>query len=241
MRLILCVIFWILVSIISIPLYLLELIFHKVSPGLEHRLAQFMTIMAFKIWLFFAGTKLTVTGIEEVPFDRPCMFVSNHRGFFDIIVLISLLKCPVFIVAKKELKYLPCINFWMFFLRCLFLDRNDLKSNVEVVKTGIQQIKSGLSVYIMPEGTRNKGEGILKFHEGSFKYSTRTGAPIVPVVMTGTAEIFEQQFPWIKKSHVTVDFLEPVYPDKMEKDELKHIGAYVHDKMESALEKRMKM
>lgn len=239
MRLILCVIFWILVSIISIPLYLVALILRLINTKAEHSFAQFVTITAFKIWLFFSGTKITVTGIEKVPFDKACMFVSNHRGFFDIIVLISLMKSPVFIVAKKEIKYLPCVNFWMIFLHCLFLDRKNPKSNVEVVKTGIKQIKDGLSVYIMPEGTRNKGEGILKFHEGSFKYSTRTGAPVVPVVMTGTYEIFEQQFPWIKKSHVTVDFLDPVYPDSMDREQQKHIGAYVHDIMESALEKRM--
>lgn len=241
MRLILCVIFWILVSIISIPLYLIELIFHWANPKLEHGFAQLVTIIAFKTWLFLAGTTIEITGIEKVPWDRPCMFVSNHRGFFDIIVLISLMKCPVFIVSKKELKMLPCINIWMYFLKCLFLDRNDVKSNVEVIKTGIQQIKDGLSLYIMPEGTRNKGKGLLKFHEGTFKYSTRTGAPIVPVVMTGTAEIFENQLPWIKKSHVTVDFLDPLYPDSLEKEQVKHIGAYVHDIMENTLEKREKI
>lgn len=241
MRLILCVIFWILVSVISIPLYVVELIFHWTNPKLEHGFAQLVTIMAFKIWLFFAGTTIEITGIEKVPWDRPCMFVSNHRGFFDIIVLISLMKCPVFIVAKKELKMLPCINIWMYFLKCLFLDRKDVKSNIEVIKKGIQQIKDGLSLYIMPEGTRNKGKGLLRFHEGTFKYSTRTGAPIVPVVMTGTAEIFENQLPWIKKSHVTVDFLDPLYPDSLEKEQVKHIGAYVHDIMENTLEKREKI
>lgn len=241
MRLILCVIFWILVSIISIPLYPVALILRLTNPKAEHGFAQFITIAAFKVWLFISGAKIEVTGIENVPFDKACMYVSNHRGFFDIIVLVSLMKSPIFMVSKKELKYLPCVNFWMIFLRCLFLDRKDLKNNVEVVKTGIKQIKDGLSVYIMPEGTRNKGTGILKFHEGSFKYSTRTGAPIVPVVMTGTAEIFEQQFPWIKKSHVTVDFLPPIDPESMDKEHKKQIGAYVHDIMESALEKRMKM
>lgn len=241
MRLIICVIYWILVSVISIPLYPVAFILRLTNPKAEHAFAQFITVIAFKTWLFFSGAKIEVTGIENVPADKTCMYVSNHRGFFDIIVLVSLIKSPVFIVAKKELKYLPCVNFWMFFLRCLFLDRKNPKSSVEVVKTGIQQIKDGLSVYIMPEGTRNKGEGILKFHEGSFKYSTRTGAPVVPVVMTGTAEIFEQQFPWIKKSYVTVDFLPPVYPDSMDREQQKRIGAYVHDIMESALEKRMKM
>ena len=102
----------------------------------------------------------------------------------------------------------------------------------------MEQVKEGLSVFIMPEGTRNKGNGLLEFHEGSFKYAQRTGCPVVPAIMTGTAEVLEQQAPWIKKSTITLDFLPPIYPDQLDKEDKKKMGKYVHDIMETALEER---
>ena len=95
MRTIIAVLFWILVSIISIPLYLVELVVRCFSRDLEYKIAHWVTVTAFKVWLFIAGTKLTVTGMEKIPKDVKAMqFVSNHRGFFDIIALTSVLPVP---------------------------------------------------------------------------------------------------------------------------------------------------
>lgn len=238
MRLIISVIALILIAIISIPLYLIEFIIGLFSYPLEHRIAQWITVAAFRMWIFISGSKVTVTGLENIPKDGPVEFVANHRGYFDILVLYSYIPKQTFIVAKKELKKFPCINVWMMILKCHFLDREDVRGSVEIIKKGVEQVKEGLSVFIMPEGTRNKGNGLLEFHEGSFKYAQRTGCPVVPAIMTGTAEVLEQQAPWIKKSTITLDFLPPIYPDQLDKEDKKKMGKYVHDIMETALEER---
>lgn len=240
MRLILSLIFLLVTSILSIPLYLIEVLIGLFSYPLEHRIAQAITVAAFRVWIFISGSKVTVTGLENIPKDGPVEFVANHRGYFDILVLYSYIPKQTFIVAKKELRLFPCINLWMMILKCHFLDRNDVRGSVEIIKKGVQQVKDGMSVFIMPEGTRNKGEGLLEFHEGSFKYAQRTGCPVVPAIMTGTAEVLEQQAPWIKKSNITLDFLPPVYPDQLDKEDRKRMGQYVHDLMEPALAERCK-
>ena len=42
------------------------------------------------------------------------------------------------------------------------------------------------------------------------KIAEKSGCPIIPVAITGTAEIFESHIPWVKKSRVTVTFGEPI-------------------------------
>ena len=67
-------------------------------------------------------------------------------------------------------------------------------------------------MWIFPEGTRCKAEDpteLLGFKEGSLKIAEKSGCPVVPVAITGTAEILEQHFPFIRPSHVTMEFGEP--------------------------------
>lgn len=90
----------------------------------------------------------------------------------------------------------------MRYLHCLFLDRKDIKKGLKTILTGIDLIKSGISVCIFPEGTRNRNESdldLLDFHEGSFRLATKTDCLIVPIAMNNTVSIFEKQFPKIRK------------------------------------------
>ena len=67
---------------------------------------------------------------------------------------------------------------------------------------------------------------MLPFHEGSFKIATRAKCPIIPIAMNNTAEIFEAHFPRIKPCHVVLEYGKPIYPDQLDKEDLKHLGAY---------------
>ena len=78
--------------------------------------------------------------------------------------------------AKKEMEKVPLLSTWMKRLHCLFLDRNDLKQGLKTILTAIEKVKSGISICIFPEGTRNKNEDeldMLPFHEGSFKIAAK--------------------------------------------------------------------
>lgn len=71
----------------------------------------------------------------------------------------------------------------MRYLHCLFLDRKDIKQGLKTILTAIEKIKSGISICIFPEGTRNKNKDeleLLPFHEGSFKIASKSGCAIHP-------------------------------------------------------------
>ena len=88
----------------------------------------------------------------------------------------------------------------------------------------------------MPEGTRNRTDELLPFHNGSFKLSTKTGCAIVPVAMRNTDQVFRSHFTWFHPVKVTVEYGKPVYPSDLTAEEKKSIGKYMREKVKEMLE-----
>ena len=136
----------------------------------------------FKFILWLTGARVTVIGEENVPKDQAVLYVANHRSYFDILLTYS--RCPgrTGYVAKKEMERYPLLSNWMHNLYCLFLDREDIKQGLKTILQAADYVKSGISVCIFPEGTRNKNSDeldMLPFHDGSFKIATRAKSPII--------------------------------------------------------------
>lgn len=232
MRTILIVLLYILVCIISIPLLLIECIVRKINEKAAAAFAIRIVRIAFNLTMFISGCKKHITGLENIPRDTPVMFAANHRSFYDILLAyasIASVHVQVAFISKIEIKKFPMIAQWMYFLNCLFMDRGDLKQNMTVILNAISLIKDGYSIYIAPEGTRNATDTLLPFKEGSMKIATKTNAPIIPVCIKNTENILENNLPWVKGGDIYIEYGKPIYPDKLDKEEKKHIGAYVQN------------
>ncbi len=234
-RLILVAIFLILFLVIFSPALIVEWIIGRFNPERKSKSSLWLVQKAFGIILFLSGTKVDVIGRENIPDDQPVLYVGNHRSYFDIVIGYRLIKGECGFIAKKEMEKIPFLRRWMKNIHCLFLDRKNIKEGLKTILAGIDKVKHGISIWIFPEGTRNKDAGMMEFKEGSMKIAEKTGCPIIPVAMTGTAEIFEKHIPWIKKSHVTVTFGKPIDIKTLEKDQKKFLGAYTRDVILSML------
>jgi 1-acyl-sn-glycerol-3-phosphate acyltransferase len=237
MRTILIALFLIIFAIISIPLFLMEFIIGKINPHNKIKSSQSIVVGALNIILLLAGVKKTVIGLENVPKDEAVLYVANHRSYFDIVVGYTTVPTLTGFISKKEMEHIPCISHWMRNLQCLFLDRDNTREGLKTVLQGIEQIKNGYSIFIMPEGTRNHESEMLPFHEGSLKFAEKSGCAIIPVSMNNTDEIFENHFPWVHKSHVIIEYGKPIYVKDLPKEDKKFLGAYVQKIISTTLEK----
>jgi len=183
---ILCVVFLFPFAITSTILYFLGL--RKAMTMVVYRLAQLWARITIK----FAEVTVTVTGRENIPKKGGICFVSNHCGFFDIVLLVAYCGRPFGFVAKKELAWLPLFGAWIYMLGGLFIDRKSVKKAIKTINKGVKRIKRGGGMLIFPEGTRSKGRGLLPFHAGSLKLATQSDAIIVPVAIKGSYEVFEK-------------------------------------------------
>lgn len=230
MRTILIILLYLIVCIVSIPLLLIECIVRKINEKASAAFAIRVVQIAFNVAMFVSGCKKHISGLENIPQDQPVMFAANHRSFYDILLAYSSIASrhvQVAFISKIEIKKFPMIAQWMYFLNCLFMDRGNMKQNMEVILKAISLIKEGYSIYIAPEGTRNATDTLLPFKEGSMKIATKTKAPIVPVCIKHTEEIMENHLPWIRGGHIYIEYGKPIYPDQLEGDDKKYIGAYV--------------
>lgn len=230
--------------ILSIPILIIEWIIGKFSP-LKKDFSSLRIIQSvFRFLIRVAGIELTVIGEENVPKDTPVVYIGNHRSYYDILLTYS--RCPIRTgyIAKKEMLRYPLLINWMKYLHCLFLDRKDIKQGLKTILEAIEKIKSGISICIFPEGTRNKNSDeldLLPFHEGSFKIATKGNCAIIPVALNNTAQVFEAHIPRVTPCHVVLEYGKPIYPDQLDKEDKKHLGVYTRNIILEMLKKNKEL
>jgi 1-acyl-sn-glycerol-3-phosphate acyltransferase len=195
----------ILVPIGTIGFILSILGLRKPMTVLIYKVAQGWSLLLIKL----VGCPITVLGKENIPRKEGICFVSNHGSIFDIVLLLAYAGRPIGFVAKKELALIPILDIWILLIGGLFVDRNSPRKAVNTINTGVKRIKSGRAMIIFPEGRRSKGQGLLPFHPGSFKLATLSLAPIVPVAITGSYDVFEKTYR-VHTLPVRVVFCKPV-------------------------------
>ena len=226
--------------ILTMPVLLVLWIVGKINPTAKDNCSLHMVQWIFRVILRIAGIKVTVLGQEHVPPDPAVLYILNHRSIFDIVLTYA--RCPgrTGYIAKKELAKIPLLNLWMKWVYCLFLDRTDIREGLKTILTAIDYVKSGISIAVFPEGTRGRladEAELLPFHEGSFKVAVKTGCPIIPVCISHSSAIFEDHFPWVRATHVVLEYGAPIYPNELPKDDKKFIGKYVQNIMQETLQK----
>ena len=233
-RLLLVAVFLIIFFIVSLPVMLVEWIIQHFNMDLRNRSSLKFVQFGLKCISFLSGVKLEVNGKENIP-NQACLFVANHISFFDIVVTYPLMISPTGYIAKKELEKVPFLSWIMRFVNCIFLDRKDPRNGLKAVLSAADMIKSGISVFLFPEGTRSKTGKMGEFKDGGFKIATKSKAPVVPVGITGTNDILENHFPFIKSGKVIVSFGKPIYTTDMDRAEQKLLPGKAYEQVKTDL------
>lgn len=232
MRTVIVVLYVVLFLILGLPVLGVEWLIGKCSRRAADISQLRIVQWSFRCVAFLSGVRLNVIGEENVPKDRAVLYIGNHRSFFDVVITYA--RCPGLTgyIAKDDIKKVPILGLWMKRLYCLFLDRKDIRQGLKVILSAIEQVNSGISMCVFPEGTRCRDAdplAMLPFKDGSFKIAQKSGCPIVPMALVGTADILENHFPWIRRTNVTLVYGKPFLVSELSKEEQKHIGAYCQD------------
>jgi 1-acyl-sn-glycerol-3-phosphate acyltransferase len=153
--------------------------------------------------------RLEVDGAERVPPLGPVILASNHDSFVDIPLLGVAVARPVWFMAKQEL-FRPGFRGWFFHALGGFPVRRD-RNDLGAVRAGIAVLRWGWVLGMYPEGTRSTQ--LLPFLHGSAWLALVTGAPIVPVRVTGTRESMPPGALWPRRARVRIAFGEALRPD----------------------------
>ena len=179
--------------------------------------------------LHITGVRLSVEGLDNIPKEGPCVFVANHRSYYDIPLLLASLDKPYGILAKEELEKIPLLSRWMKLLGCVFVQRDDVRASVRALNDATAIVESGRSFIIFPEGTRYKGEegGAGEFKAGAFRIAVKTETPVVPVAISGARGLFEAHGNRTTPGTVRIRVLPPIQTAGMSRAEQKELPAAV--------------
>ncbi|KAJ9110506.1 hypothetical protein QFC22_006727 [Naganishia vaughanmartiniae] len=115
------------------------------------------------------------------------VLVGNHQSFMDILYLGRIFPKRASIMAKRELKWMPLLGWFMSLSGAVFVDRKNNKDAVKAMNAAGEAMKrQGVSLWIFPEGTRSsKPEpGLLPFKKGAFHLAIQVLPPISTEGMT---------------------------------------------------------
>src|SRR5918993_350862 len=118
-------------------------------------------------WLILKTTGVTVDlqGLDELPRDRPYLFLSNHQSIYDIPVLFWHLPYQLRIIAKDSLGAFPFLGWHLRRTGHVLVDRtNPGKSTLNQVA---RLMRERLSLLVFPEGTRSPDGRIQRFKAGT--------------------------------------------------------------------------
>lgn len=198
------------------------------------RLVENETRFWAKSMLFLTGAKIKVKGMENIPKNEPVVFISNHQSDYDILILLGYVDTLKGFVAKIETEHIPIISSWMRALKCVFMDRKNIKKAVEAINQGAEVVKSGYNLVIFPEGTRAKCNKMGEFKAGSFKLATKAKAKIVPITIKGSYKLFEEKGHFAP-ADVEVIISQAIDTSELSREETKTLHDKVYDIVKSNL------
>lgn len=127
-------------------------------------------------------------GFVPVP-GEPYIYMMNHQSMLDIVVAFVAIPRNFRFIAKKSLKPIPFLGWYMSATGMVFIDRKNRQAAVRSLDEACQSIRSGISILVYPEGTRSRDGHILPFKKGPFMMAIQAGVPIVPVAIEGGSRI----------------------------------------------------
>ncbi len=168
------------------------------------------------VMLWAGGAKLEVMGLENLVKGQPYIFVSNHQSTIDIPVLFLALMWDCRFVAKKALKYVPILGWYMSLAKFVFVDRANHREAVRSLDEAGAQIRGGISIIVFPEGTRSDDCKVHPFKKGPFALAMKAQVPVVPVAIEGSGALMPKNSWQITPGPIRVTVGKPIAPEHFE-------------------------
>jgi 1-acyl-sn-glycerol-3-phosphate acyltransferase len=223
--------------LIVTPAYaLIFLLGGKKAAKPAHRLSR--------VWaeyvMFFSGTWLTVYNRELLDKNQTYVFVSNHQSHLDIPACAASTGHIFKFLAKEELGRAPLLGY---IIRKLYItvDRSSLRARVLSMQKMEKTLNEGISVWIYPEGTRNKSkEPLGPFFDGAFQLAIASQKPVAVLTIIGTRKILPSgEFFQLHPARVKAYWSTPIATVGMGKEDVPRLREQVRTVMLEVLKKNI--
>jgi 1-acyl-sn-glycerol-3-phosphate acyltransferase len=172
-----------------------------------------------------AGVRFQVEGLDRIPRDRACIFMSNHVSNLDPPVLISLVPGRTSAFMKRSLMNIPIVGTGFRQGEFIAVDRSGNPADAQRSVAEAQRVLAkGVHITTFVEGTRSPDGRMLPFKKGPFFLAMAAGAPCIPISIYGTERMLRKGSQGIHPGVAHVIFHEPIDPAEFAtRDELMRV------------------
>ena len=216
--------------ILIFPVYFLIFSFWKKekAPHVAHK--------ASRIWAKFLFTvlpvRLKIFGKEKIDENKTYVFVANHGSQLDIPVYALSCKNTMRFLAKAELTKIPIMGY---VIKRLYLsvDRKDKNDRSKSMQAMMNSLKEGISVFLCPEGTRNRTEKpLLAFRDGAFRLAIESQIPVAVLTVLKARERNSPKNPLsLRPGFIHCVWDEPIETKGMTQDDVPALKQKVYEMM----------
>jgi 1-acyl-sn-glycerol-3-phosphate acyltransferase len=155
-----------------------------------------------------AGFRLEVRGREHVPATGPALLVSNHVSVLDPPFVGGASPRELYFLAKEELFRVPLFGRLIHALHARPVRRDG--SDGRALKTALKLLGENRAILLFPEGTRGVEGRLGEGKPGAGMLAVLSGAPVVPVCVSGTARALPPGRAFPRRARVGVSFGPPL-------------------------------
>jgi 1-acyl-sn-glycerol-3-phosphate acyltransferase len=230
-----CLIPFVLSFIVVIPIYFL--LFSIGGPDAPYRAHRVSRAWA---WFLFSSffIRVKINNREVIDPKKEYVFVANHLSVLDIPLYAVSCENTFRFLSKAELAKIPFLGY---VIRKLYItvnrsDKTDRGRSIEKMK---ESLREGISVFLAPEGTRNKTSApLLAFKDGAFILAVQSGIPLAVLTVINTHHLLSPAHPLaLKPGTLRAEWSEPILTAGMTEKDIPILKEMVRNKMLTILKK----
>jgi 1-acyl-sn-glycerol-3-phosphate acyltransferase len=186
---VLSALFWSFIVVSSLLLFPVAVLLWMATVLFDRRLVllhRFTCLWASLYTWLNPAWRVRLEGLERIRRGATYVMVANHQSLLDILVLFRLFVHFKW-VSKVENFRVPAIGWNMSLNRYIKLRRGNRASVERMLDACERTIAEGSSIMMFPEGTRSPDGRLRAFKTGAFTLAQRAAAPLLPIIVQGTA------------------------------------------------------
>lgn len=153
--------------------------------------------------------RIEIEGSEKIPSSGKLVVAANHLGRLDaFLVFYTMPRDDIILIIAEKYRNHPLFAFLSRLVNGIFVDR--FNPDIHAVREVLRRLNQGQALVIAPEGTRSKTEALLPGQPGVVYFASKSGAPVVPVAVTGTEDrLVRQNLKRLRRVHIRLRVGDP--------------------------------
>lgn len=220
-------------SVIFILGCLLGLLLCLIRPF--HRDNSYWCARLFAFSHYPLGIRWHMNNEPPLGYDAQAVYVCNHQDSLDMFLYGPMLPRNLAFLGKHSLMYIPLFGQLFWLAGNVFINRGDKRKAYEALSEAAATVRrKGCSVFIFPEGTRSRGQGLLPFKHGAFILAIEAGLPVIPLVFSSTHLNIDLNR--LHAGDICVEYLPPVSVEGLNRKDARRLAAEVQLAMAQKLD-----